>query len=89
MHFNALSKRVTPQTVKSIFRYNISPKQLIIFRYNGEPCSLANLKEIFHIGGDGGNLTPRRLYGTFLMVHSRCVVETYFFVLASTNALSP
>ena len=62
--------------VKSIFRLNISSKQLIYFRYNGKPCSLANLKEIFHIEGDGGNLTPRPLYGTLLMVHSKCVVET-------------
>ena len=60
MHFNALSKRVTPQNVKSIFRYNISSKQLIFFRYNGKLCSLANLKEIFHIGGEWRNLTPRR-----------------------------
>ena len=89
MHFNALSKRVTPQNVKSIFRYNISSKQLIYFRYNGKPCSLANQKEIFHIGGEGRNLTPRPLYGTFPMVHSKYVVETLFFVLGNTNALSP
>ena len=76
MHFNALLKKVTPQNVKSIFRYNISSKQLIFFRYNGKPCTLANLKEIFHIGGEGRNLTPRPLYATFLMVHSKYVVET-------------
>ena len=73
MHFNALLKRVTPQNVKSIFRYNISTKQLISFRYNGKLCSLAHLKEIFHIGGEGRNLTPRPLYGTFLIVHSKYV----------------
>ena len=76
MHFNALLKRVTPQNVKSIFRYNISSKQLIFFRYYGKLFSLPNLKEIFHIGGEGRNLTPRPLYGTFLMVHSKYVVET-------------
>ena len=76
MHFNALLKRVTPQNVKSIFRYNISSKQLISFRYNGKLCSLAHLKEIFHIGGEGRNLTPRPLYGTFLIVHSKYVVGT-------------
>ena len=76
MHFNALLKRVSPQNVKLIFRYNISSKQLIFFRYNGKLCSLANLKEIFHIGGEGRNLTPRPLYGTFLMGHSKYVVET-------------
>ena len=76
MHFNALLKRVTPQKVKSIFRYNISSKQLIFFSYNGKLCSLANLKEIFHIGGEGRNLTHRPLYGTSLMVHSKYVVET-------------
>ena len=76
MHFNALLKRATPQNVKSIFRYNISEKQLIFFRCNGKLCSLANLKEIFHIGGEGRNFTPRPLYGTFLMVHSKYVVET-------------
>ena len=57
MHFNALLKRVKPQNVKSIFRFNISSKQLISLRYNGKLCSLANLKEIFHIGGEG--LTKR------------------------------
>ena len=77
MHFNALLKRVTPQNVKSIFRYNISSKQLIFFRYNGKLCFLANLiEEIFHIGGEGRNLTPRPIYGTFLMVHSKYAVET-------------
>ena len=76
MHFNALLKRVTPQNVMSIFRYNISSKQLIFLRYNGKQCSLANLKEIFHIRGEGRNLTPRILYGTFLKVHSKYVVET-------------
>ena len=81
MHFNALLKRVTPQNVKSIFRYNISSKQLTFFRYNGKLCSLANLTEIFHIGSVGRNLTPRPLNGTSLMVHSKYVVETLFFVL--------
>ena len=76
MHFNARLRKVTPQNVKSIFRYNISSKQLIFFRYNGKLCSLANLKEIFHIGGEGRNLTPKPLYGTFLMVYSNYVVET-------------
>ena len=76
MHFNALLKRVTLQNVKSIFRYNISSKQLIFFRYNEKLCALCNLKEISHIGGEGRNLTPRPLYGTFLMVHSKYVVET-------------
>ena len=76
MHFNALLKRVTPQNLKSIFRYNISSKQLIFFKYYGKLFSLSNLKEIFHIGGEGRNLTPSPLYGTFLMVHSKYVVET-------------
>ena len=76
MHSNALLKRVAPQNVKSIFRYNISSKQLIFFRYNGKLCFLANLKESFHIRGEGRKLTPRPLYGTFLMVHSKYVVET-------------
>ena len=76
MHFNALLKRVTSQNVKSIFWYNISSKQLIFPRCNGKLCSLANLKEIFHIGGEGRNLTAWPLYGTFLMVHSKYVVET-------------
>ena len=76
MHFNALLKKVTPQNVESIFRYNNSSKQLIFFRYYGKLCSLGNLKEIFHIGGEGRNLTPKPLYGTFLMVHSKYVVET-------------
>ena len=67
---------VTPQNVKSIFRYNISSKQLIFSRYNGKRCSLAKLKESFHIGGEGHNLTPIPLYGTFLMVHSKYGVET-------------
>ena len=75
MHFNALLKWVTPQNVKSIFRDNISSKQLIFLRYNGKQCSLANLKEIFQIGGVGRNLTPRFLYGTSLMVHYKYVVE--------------
>ena len=79
MHFNALLKRVTPQNVKSIFRYTISLKQLIYFRYNEKVCSLANLKEIFYIGGEGRNLTPRPLYGTFLTVHSEYVVEKDHF----------
>ena len=74
MHFNALSKRVTPQNVKTIFRYNISSKQLIFSRYNGKLCSLAKLKESFHIGGEGRKLTPRPPYVTFLMVHSKYVV---------------
>ena len=69
---------VTPQNVKSIFRYIISWKQLIFFRYYGKLFSLPNLKEIFHIGGEGRNLRPRPLYGTFLMVHSKYVVETKF-----------
>ena len=77
MHFNALLRRVSPQNVKSIFRYNISSKQLILYRnIMGNYSSLANLKEIFHIGGEGRNLTPRHLYGTFLMGHSKYVVET-------------
>ena len=76
MHFNALLKRVTPQNVKSIFRYNISSKQLIFFRYNEKLCSLSNPTEIFHIEGEERNLTPRPQYGTFLMVHSKYVVET-------------
>ena len=76
MHFNVLLKRVSPQNVKLIFGYNISLKQLIFFRYNGKLCSRANLKEIFHIGSEGRNLTPRPLYGTFLMGHSKYVVET-------------
>ena len=65
MHFNALLKRVTPQNVKSIFRYNISSKQLIFLRYNGKLYSLANLKEIFHIGGEGRKLAPRPLHWVF------------------------
>ena len=89
MHFNALLKWVTPQNVKSIFRYNISPKQLIFLRYNGKLSSLANLKAIFHIGGEGRKLAPRPLYGTSLMVHSIYGVDSQFFVLANTNALSP
>ena len=80
MHFNALLnlgfRHFNAQNVKLIFGYNISSKQLIFFRYNGKLCSLANLKEIFHIGGEGRNLTPRPLYGTFLMGHSKYVVET-------------
>ena len=89
MHFNALFKRVTPQNVKSILRYNISSKQFIFLRYNWKLCSLANLKEIFHIGGEGRKLAPSPLYGTSLMVHSIYVVDSKFFVLANTNALSP
>ena len=42
----------------------------------GNHVPLRNLKEIFHIEGDGGNLTRRSLHGTFLMVHSKYVVET-------------
>ena len=42
----------------------------------GKLCSLANLKEIFQIGGEGRDLTPRTLYGVFLMIHSKYVVET-------------
>ena len=76
MHFNALLKRVTPHNVKSIFRYNISSKQLIFFRFNGKLCSLATLIEIFHIGGEGRKLTPRPPYGTSLMERSKYVVET-------------
>ena len=45
------------------FRDNISSKQLIFLRYNGKQCSLANLKEIFQIGGVGRNLTPRPYMG--------------------------
>ena len=67
MHFNALLKRLTPKNVKSIFRYNISSKQLILLRYNGKISSLTNLKEIFHIGGEGRNLNPR---GDFLLAHT-------------------
>ena len=78
MHFYALLKMVTSQNVKSIFRYIISSKQLIFFRY-GKQCSLAHQKEILHIGGEGRYLTPRPLYGTFLMIHSKYVVETWFF----------
>ena len=76
MHFNALLKRVKPQNVKSIFRHNISSKQLFFFRNDGKLGSLANLKEIFHIGGEGRKLTPRSLYGNFRMVHAKYVVET-------------
>ena len=76
MHFNALLKWVTPQNVKSIFRENISSKQLISFRCNGELCSLANLLEIFHIRGERRNFAPRPLYGAFLKLHSKYVVET-------------
>ena len=76
MHFNALLKRDTPKNVKSIFRYNIFSKQLISFTYNGKLCPLANLKVIFHIGGEGRNLTRRPLYGTFLMAYSKYVVGT-------------
>ena len=89
MYFNAHLKRVMPQNVKSIFRYNISSKQSIFFRYNGKLCFLANLIEIFHIGREGRTLTPRPLYANFLMAHSKYGVETDFFVLANTNALSP
>ena len=76
MHFYALLKRVTPQNEKSIFQYNISSKQLIFFKYNGKLCSVAKLKEIFHNGDEGRNLTPIPLYGTFLMVHSKYVDVT-------------
>ena len=31
----------------------------------GNYVPLPNLKEIFHIGGEGRNLTPRPLYGIF------------------------
>ena len=37
---------------------------------------LPTLKEIFHAGDEGRNLTPIPLYGTFLMVHSKYEVET-------------
>ena len=76
MHLNALLKKVKPQNVKSIFRYNISSKQLIFFRYNGKLGFLANPIEIFHIGGEGRNLMPRTIYGTFLVVHLKYVVGT-------------
>ena len=51
-------------------------KTVNFFRYCGKLFSLPNLKEIFHIGDEGRNLTPRTLYGAFLMVHSKYVVET-------------
>ena len=89
MHFNALLNKVTPQNVKSIFRYNISSKQLIFFIYNGKLCFLANLIEIFHIGCEGRTLTHRPLYANFLMVYAKYEDETDFFMLANTNALSP
>ena len=37
---------------------------------------LPTYKKFFHIRGEGRNLTPRPLYGTFLKVHSKYVVET-------------
>ena len=58
MHFNALlQKDYAAKCEVDFSMQRISSKQLIFFRYNGKLCSLANLKEIFHIGGEGRNLT--------------------------------
>ena len=47
MRFNALLKRVTPQNVKSIFRYNISSKQLIFSDIMGNYVPLQTWKKFF------------------------------------------
>ena len=45
----------------------------------GNYVPLPTYQIIFHIRGEGRNLTPKPLYGTFLMVHAKYVVENLVF----------
>ena len=65
-------------TCKLFLIFHASEVKGVQLNVNFFPWSLANLYE-------GRTF----LYGIFLMIHSKYVVETCFFVLANINALSP